>query len=125
MDLWGRSWETADADLLSPLYAQHAEFRSHPFRDPQPPLEYARWAYADQDGAAEVWFGDALISGDRAVIEWWAALVERGSPVSLAGASVIRFDSDGLVIEQHDYWCSTPGRTQPWRTWSARVIGSD
>jgi hypothetical protein len=116
-EAWTRSWRTKDADLLAPVYADAAVFRSHPFRAPQPPLEYAQWAYSEEEGEPEVWFGDPLVAGDRAAVEWWAVVVENGKPVSLAGTSILTFDDDGRVAEQHDYWGSTPGRTPPWDGW--------
>ena len=118
-DAWSRSWRAKDPELLAPLYARDAVFRSHPFRDPQPPLDYARWAYAEEEGDAEVWMGEPLVAGDRAVVEWWAVVIENGELVSLAGASLLRFDDEGRVVEQHDYWGSAPGRTPPWDGWSA------
>jgi hypothetical protein len=120
-DAWRRSWHAKDADLLSPVYAENAVFRSHPFRDPQPPLGYARWAYAEEEGEAEVWFGDPLVAGDRAAVEWWAVVVENGEQVSLAGTSILRFDADGRVVDQHDYWGSAPGRTPPWVGWGLKT----
>ena len=117
IDAWTRSWHAKDPKLLAPVYAEDAVFRSHPFRAPQPPLDYARWAYAEEEGEVEVWMGEPLISGDRAVVEWWAVVIENGTQVSLAGSSLLRFDGDGRVVEQHDYWGSTPGRTPPWPDW--------
>ena len=70
IDAWERSWRAKDADLLAPVYAPGAVFRSHPFRAPQAPLDYARWAYAEEEGEPEVWMGEPLVSGDRAVVEW-------------------------------------------------------
>ena len=100
------------------MYAEDAVFRSHPFRDPQPPLEYARWAYAEEEGKPEVWFGEPIVARDgRAAVEWWAVVVENGEQVSLAGTSILRFDDDGRVIDQHDYWGTAPGRTPPWEGW--------
>ena len=116
-DAWSRSWRAKDPELLAPLYARDAVFRSHPFRDPQPPLDYARWAYAEEEGDAEVWMGEPLVAGDRAVVEWWAVVIENGELVSLAGTSLIRLDDKGRVVEQHDYWGSAPGRTPPWTGW--------
>ena len=116
-DAWSRSWRAKDPELLAPLYARDAVFRSHPFRDPQPPLDYARWAYAEEEGDAEVWMGEPLVAGDRAVVEWWAVVIENGELVSLAGTSLLRFDDEGRVVEQHDYWGSAPGRTPPWTGW--------
>jgi ketosteroid isomerase-like protein len=116
-DAWTSSWRAKDVSLLAPVYADDAIFRSHPFRDPQSPLDYATWAYSDEEGDPELWFGDAVVSDDCAVVEWWAALVENGEPVSLAGASFLRFDDEGRVVDQHDYWNSTPGRVPPWDGW--------
>lgn len=118
IDAWTRSWRAKDPELLAPLYARDAVFRSHPFRAPEPPLDYARWAYAEEEGDAEVWMGEPLVSGDRAIVEWWAVVIEKGETVSLAGASVLRFDPDGRVADQHDYWGSAPGRHPPWSGWS-------
>jgi hypothetical protein len=117
IDAWTRSWRAKDADLLAPVYADETIFRSHPFRDPQAPLEYARWAYEEEEGQPEVWMGEPLVAGDRAAIEWWAVVVENGEEVSLAGTSWLRFGEDGRVIDQHDYWGTTPGRTPPWEGW--------
>jgi len=119
MDAWERSWRAKDADLLEPVYAAGAVFRSHPFREPQPPLDYARWAYSEEEGEPEVWFGEPLVNGDRAAIEWWAVVVEKGEQVSLAGTSILRFDGEGRVLDQHDYWGMTPGRTPPWEGWGS------
>ena len=116
-DAWMRSWRAKDPELLESVYAEDAVFRSHPFRDPQPPLEYASWAYAEEEGEPEVWFGEPLAAGDRAAVEWWAVVIENGEHVSLAGTSILRFDSEGRVVDQHDYWNSTPGRVTPWQGW--------
>jgi SnoaL-like domain len=117
IDAWARSWRAKDAELLAPVYAEDAVFRSHPFREPQPPLEYARWAYSEEEGEPEVWMGEPLVSGDRAVVEWWAVVIEKGKPVSLAGASWLRFSDDGRAVEQHDYWGQAEGRRPPWECW--------
>jgi hypothetical protein len=35
-----------------------------------------------------------------------------GSIETLAGTSLLRFDADGLVIEQRDVWAGEPGRRE-------------
>ena len=67
---WSRAWPARDAALVASLHAEDAVFYSHPFREPQPPGDYAAWAFADQ---AEVVFrfGEPLVSGDRAALDWW------------------------------------------------------
>ena len=118
IDAWSRSWRELDADVLEPIYAPNAVFRSHPFREPQNPIEYARSALSEEEGRPEVWMGQPLVSGDRAAIEWWATVIENGKPITLAGASLIHFDPDGRVIEQHDYWAQTDGHVPPWQGWT-------
>lgn len=118
IEAWTHSWRELNADLLEPLYADDAVHRSHPFRDPGNPVEYARWALAEEEGEPEVWMGDPIVSGDRASIEWWACMVENGKQVSLAGTSIVRFDADGSVVEQSDYWGQDEGRVPPWEGWA-------
>ena len=110
IDVWSRAGPAADADAIDGLYARDAVFYSHPFRDRQGPKEYVEWAFADQR-EAECRFGEPLVSGDRAAVDWWAVIVAPDDTVeSLAGTSLIRFDADGLVVEQRDAWASEPGR---------------
>lgn len=44
---------------------------------------------------------------------WWASLREDGADATLAGTSVLRFDDDGLVIEQWDAWNVLAERRKP------------
>lgn len=118
IDAWTRAWQALDAELLAPVYAPDAVHRSHPFREPGNPIDYARWALAEEEGEPEVWMGEPIVAGDRAAIEWWACVVEHGKQVSLAGTSIVRFDRDGRAIEQMDYWGQAEGRTPPFDGWS-------
>jgi hypothetical protein len=118
IDAWTRAWRTLDADQLQDIYRSDAIHRSHPFREPGNPLDYARWALAEEEGEPEVWMGDPIVGGDRAAIAWWAVTIENGQQVSLAGVSCVRFDDDGRVVEQSDYWGEAPGRAAPWQGWA-------
>jgi hypothetical protein len=110
--VWADAWPAADVDAVAALYADDALFVSEPFRERQAPREYAAWAFADQR-SAECRFGAPLVSGDRAVVDWWAVVVDRqGSAETLAGASFLRFDGSGGVVEQRDVWSSAPGRRE-------------
>jgi ketosteroid isomerase-like protein len=107
--VWTRAWPTADIDAIAGLYAPDAVFHSHPFRDRQEPAEYVAWAFADQ-AAAECRFGEPLVDGDSAAVAWWAVVTSKdGSLQSLAGTSLLRFDADGLVVEQLDAWGEADG----------------
>ena len=65
---------------------------------------------AEQAGA-ECRFGTPVVDGERATVEWWAALTSvDGSVETIAGTSFLRFGGDGLVVEQRDAWAAAPGR---------------
>jgi SnoaL-like domain len=109
-EVWERAWPVADVDAIDALYADGAVFYSHPFRDRQAPRDYVTWAFSDQ-AEAECRFGEPVVSGDRAAVEWWAVMTtDDGSVESIAGTSLLRFDDDGLVSEQRDVWAIEPGR---------------
>jgi ketosteroid isomerase-like protein len=118
IDGWARAWPAADADTVAALYAPGAQFRSEPFRDLQDPRAYAAWAFSEQD-EAECWFGEPIVAGDRAIVEYWAVVRYRGKDETIAGVALIRFGPDGLVAEQHDYWSSHDGRREPPDGWGA------
>jgi SnoaL-like domain len=121
IDAWTRAWRALDESLLEPIYTPDTVHRSHPFREPGNPIDYARWAFSEEEGEPEVWMGDPIVAGDRAAVEWWAVVTENGDEISLAGCSLLRFDHDGRVVEQSDYWGEAPGRTPPWPGWSSSV----
>jgi SnoaL-like protein len=124
-EAWTRAWRALDADLLQPVYANEAVHRSHPFREPGNPIEYARRAFADEEGEPEVWMGDPIVAGNRVAIEWWAIVTENGKQVSLAGTSILRFDAQGRTVEQTDYWGQTDSSTPPFKGWAQTPPGSD
>ena len=109
VDAWERAWPAGDVEALEPVYASDAVQWSAPFREPQTPRDYAAWAFADQ-ASAVCRFGEPIVSGDRAAVDWWAVMTGKdGSEESIAGTSFLRFDADGLVVEQRDVWATEPG----------------
>ena len=116
VDTWERAWPAADVDVIAALYSPQALFHSHPFRANEKPQDYVRWAFSDQR-EAECRFGDPLVDGDRAAVDWFAVVTSLdGSVETLAGTSLLRFDAGGLVVEQRDAWAGEPGRRDlaPW-----------
>ncbi len=101
---WARGWHAHDAEPILALYAEGANFRSHPFREPQAPADYIVPTLA-----AETWadceFKEPVVDGDRAAVEWRADVrLKDGGTEKLAGVSLLRFDAKGLVVEQRDFW---------------------
>ncbi|CAN5785485.1 hypothetical protein BH20ACT14_BH20ACT14_06410 [soil metagenome] len=110
--MWSRAWPERDVEAVSALYSDRAVFYSSPFRSPQAPREYVTWAFEDQ-AEAECRFGEPLVDGDRAAVDWWAVLTARdGSVESIAGTSLLRFDTNGCVVEQRDVWSTEAGRRE-------------
>ena len=112
-----RAWEADEPDAAAALYRPDCVFRSAPFREPEPPIDYKRRAFAE--GRAEnVHFGEPVEEGDRAAVEWWAVLVSPGGEAqTISGCSMLRFDDEGLVVETRDYWHVEPGRRDPFPGW--------
>jgi SnoaL-like domain len=104
LDGWARGWAAHDVELIASLYTEDAVQVSAFFRDPQRPADYAAWAFAEEE-SAEVWFAEPVVEDDRAAVAWWGIshLVD-GHDTTLAGVSMLRFGSDGLVVDQRDYW---------------------
>lgn len=71
-----------------------------------------------------VWMSEPIVEGDRAAISWWASLRDDGADATLAGTSALRFDDDGLVVEQWDAWNQTSTRHEPpdWSPFPQRDI---
>ena len=112
VDVWSRGWPSADVEVIAALYASDAVFYSHPFRARQSPREYVEAVFADQ-AEAECRFGAPLVDGDRAAVDWWGVIISRdGGVETVAGTSLLRFDGDGLVVEQRDAWAGEPRRRE-------------
>jgi ketosteroid isomerase-like protein len=116
IDAWERAWPAADPAPLADVYAEDAVFRSEPFRALQSPRHYAEWIFSEQD-EADCRFGEPLVIGDRAVVEYWGVVRFEGRDETIAGVALIRFRADGRVAEQRDYWNAKPGRVEPPDGW--------
>ena len=119
-DVWHDAWEARDTDAIVALYHPDVVFSTQPFRTPYRRQagvrEYVSQAFAEEE-EPRVWVGQPVVDGDRAAIEWWAAVTENGMEITLAGTSVLRFDADGLVLEQRDAWNQADGRREPPEGW--------
>ena len=116
VEAWERGWRSHDADVIAARYAEDAAYRSHPFREPERSArDYALRAFAEED-ESDCLFAEPVVDGDRAAVEWWAAIRSRGSEYTLAGDTLLRFDEAGLVLEHTDYWAQDDVSREPiWR----------
>jgi SnoaL-like domain len=113
---WQRCWEAGDPEPILALYAPEATFWSQPFREPDRGRtglrRYVERAFASESGV-RARFGEPIVAGRRAAVSWWAELDEDGTPITLAGTSVLTFDDADFVIEQWDAWNEAEGRRPP------------
>ncbi len=117
---WEEAWPRHDVEAIVALYAPFGRYRALAFRDADHGVEGVR-GYLRETFAAEhdvvCRFGDPLVSGDRAAVEWWASWVEEGEQVTLAGTTVMHFDHEGLVVDHRDYWNQAAQRVEPYAGW--------
>jgi hypothetical protein len=113
---WKTGWEALDPEPIMARYAPGAVHFTEPFREPSNGASDVR-AYVErvlgEEEDPRVWIGEPIVDGDRAAIAWWASLREEGSDLTLAGTSLLRFDADGLVVEQWDAWNQLAERREP------------
>ena len=103
-EVWARGWRAGNAEEILALYAPTAYFQSHPFRQAGTPADYVVPTLA-AEASAECEFAEPIVDDDRAAVEWSAETsLKDGGSEKLAGVSLIRFDADGLVTEQRDFW---------------------
>lgn len=118
-DTWKRCWEALEPDPIVALYADSITYSSEPFREVYRGRDgvraYVEGSFADE-ADVRARFGEPVVDGERASVSWWATLVDAGEVVTLAGTSVLRFDADGLAVDQWDTWNTVAGRHDPPRT---------
>jgi hypothetical protein len=119
-DTWERSWRKREIEPIVALYAEGVPYRALVFREPDRGIAGVRRYLTENFGVEEeieCWFGEPIAAGDRAAVEWWATWIEAGERLTLAGATVLRFDADGLVVDHRDYWNQVERREPPFEGW--------
>jgi len=119
-DTWSRAWPRRDAEAIVALYADTVVYRSPAFRQPDLGLAGVRRYLSEQLPAEEnieCRFGEPIVSGGRAAVEWWASWTEQGQELTYAGATVLHFDDQGQVVEHRDYDNHIERREPPYSGW--------
>jgi SnoaL-like domain len=119
-ETWSRAWPQRDAGAIAALYAGTVVYRSPAFGQPYLGLAGVR-RYLNENLSAEenieCWFGQPIVSGGRAAVEWWASWTEHGQELTFAGVTVLRFDNQGNVVDHRDYDNHIERRQQPYADW--------
>jgi hypothetical protein len=119
---YGRAWVERDPDAVVPLFTDDAVYRSHPFRAPHTGSDeiHAYWtrATSTQEGH-DLRFGEPIVEGLRAAVEWWMVMSDGGDWITLPGSLLLRFVADGRCEELREYWHVEDGRHDPPPGWGA------
>jgi SnoaL-like protein len=119
-DTWQRAWPAKDVDAIVALYAEVVPYRALAFREADQGLAGVR-GYLEREFGVETEiecrFGEPIVAGERAAVEWWASWDEGDRPLTLAGTTVLRFDAEGQVIDHRDYWNEVERREPPYDGW--------
>jgi hypothetical protein len=119
-DTWQRAWPAKDVEAIVELYDGTVEYRALVFREPELGRGGVRRYLEENFGVEEqieCRFGDPVVAGDRAAVEWWASWIESGRELTLAGSTFLRFGADGLVVDHRDYWNEVDRREPPFSGW--------
>jgi ketosteroid isomerase-like protein len=122
LERYRRAWIERDADAAAELFTDDAIYREKPFEQPFSGRDAIRqyWSTVTQtQSRIELRYGSPVVEGRRVAVEWWANLVNDGSPVTLAGEFLLVFDQHGRCRELREYWALTPGRMDPPSGWGA------
>ncbi len=107
---------------IAALYAPGARYATAPFRTSligqQGARDYLEAVLAEENDV-RAWFGEPIVDGDRAAVQWWASFEENGVEATYAGTSILLFDEHGLVVDEWDSWNRTDGRLEPPTGWGS------
>jgi ketosteroid isomerase-like protein len=110
------AWLAGDAEAAAALFTEDCVFRSLPFRQAEDARAYTLREFADEEDV-EPRFGEPVVEGDRAAVEYWAAMKEDALDLTLAGCLVFRLAPDGRCSEMRDVWTTAPDRLGPPADW--------
>ena len=109
---YAAAWVDADPAAAAALFTPDATYRSHPFERAHTGSEgiakYWRDVTATQENV-EVRWGDPVVEGDVAGVEWWTTLRNEAADVTLAGILLLHFDGDSLCPALRECWHVEPG----------------
>jgi hypothetical protein len=117
-----RAWVGRDPEAAAALFTEDAVYRSSPFREPhlgsQGIRDYWTRATSTQE-ELDLRFGEPVVEGRKAVVEWWAIMRDQGAWITLPGCLLLRFTDDGRCEELREYWHVEDGRHEPPHGWGA------
>jgi SnoaL-like domain len=111
------------APMRPPCAAGQTPGRAHDppaFRQPYSGLAGVRCYLGENlpvEETFECWFGEPIVSDDRAAVEWWGSCREQGKNSPSPGMTVLRFDDQGKLTDHRDYDNHVERREAPYAGW--------
>ena len=120
IEAYGRAWREGDDEAVGYLFTENAVYHSHPFREPHRGREairaYWRGATASQE-EIDLRFGEPIVVGNRAAVEWWATMRDDGEELTLPGILMLRFAVEGRCENLREAWHHAAGHHDPPAGW--------
>jgi hypothetical protein len=120
VETWRENWPANKPEPIAALYAEGGTYGTAPFREPYVgPAGAMSYLVPVLEAQKEVraWFGEPIVDGDRAAVQWWATALEPDGRLTYAGVSILRFNSDGLVVDEWDAWNVDESEREPTPGW--------
>ncbi|WP_449066468.1 nuclear transport factor 2 family protein [Planomonospora algeriensis] len=111
--VWTAGWAQQDTEVIVECQAEDGVHWSTPFGPPHRGRaglrKYLQDAFASETEPTRARFATPLVQGDQAAAEYWALCHYDSGPLTISGCTMLRFDTQGLVVESRDYSYVTPG----------------
>jgi hypothetical protein len=122
LEAYRKAWIERDADAAAALFAADATYAEQPYQEAFVGRAGVRdyWARVTAGQAnIDVRYGTPITVGHRTAVEWWTTLTNGGTPITLAGAFILTFDSAGLCRTLREYWQFVEGTKAPAQGWGS------
>jgi ketosteroid isomerase-like protein len=111
LDGYVEAWRRNDAQTIGALFTEDAEYRFHPYDDPERGREaiVAAWLdEPDEPGTWEASYAPHLVDGDRAVA---TGETRYADGQTFSNAFVLAFDQDGRCREFTEWYMEHPNES--------------
>ncbi|HEX7256123.1 MAG TPA: nuclear transport factor 2 family protein [Gaiellaceae bacterium] len=114
------AWEQRDPEAAAELFTADAVYWSSPFGEPHRGRDgiHEYWARATgSQSDVQVRIGRPIVDANRAAVEWWTTMRDRGAEITLPGILFLRFAPEGRCQELREAWMVAEGQLEPHPGW--------
>ena len=122
VEAYRTAWEQRDPDAAAALFTNDATYRANIFEAPhEGPRGVADYwaAVTDAQSSVSVQMGRPFVDGDRVAVEFWTNMKVGGEDVTLPGCLLLDMADDGRCRRLREYWHYQPGSLAPPDEWGS------